>query len=110
MEPRRRRLLIYTDARGRQPLTRWLDALKDGKARGAIKARIARLEGGNFGDVRPVGESVQELRIHHGAGYRVYFAEADDVLILLLCGGSKAGQERDIARAKLFWNEAQGTL
>jgi putative addiction module killer protein len=73
----------------------WLSALRDIPARARIVSRIKSAEHGNFGDCEPVGESVSEMRIHVGAGYRVYFA-----VYLLLCGGDKSTQERDIVRAK----------
>jgi putative addiction module killer protein len=110
MEPRRRQVQIYTDGRGRRPLEDWLTGLRDIRARAVIRARVARLEAGNLGDCRPVGQGVQELRIHHGPGYRLYFAEAGAALILLLCGGSKATQRRDIGRAKRFWKDARENL
>ena len=65
-----------------------------------IKQRIARVQIGLFGDVKPVGEGLSELRIDHGPGYRVYFARRGDILVILLCGGDKGSQARDIARAK----------
>lgn len=110
MEPRRREARIYTDTRGRRPFEEWLTGLKGANARAVIRARVARLEVGNLGDCRAVGAGIQELRIHHGPGYRLYFAEAGTSLILLLCGGSKRTQQRDIERAKQFWNEARETL
>ena len=78
----------------------WLAGLKDPIASKAIKRRIARIQVGLFGDAKPVGNSAAELRIDHGPGYRVYFALRDEMLILLLCGGDKGSQSRDIARAK----------
>ena len=62
--------------------------------------RIGRLERGNFGDVRPVGEGLSELRIFHGPGYRLYLAQREQEVVILLCGGDKSSQARDIARAK----------
>jgi putative addiction module killer protein len=78
----------------------WLGELRDGTAKARIARRIDRLIGGNFGDVKSVGEGVSELRIDHGPGYRVYFTRRGSVTILLLCGGDKDSQNRDIARAK----------
>ena len=69
-------------------------------ARARIEARLIRLADGNIGDAAPVGEGVSELRIHHGPGYRVYFVQRGRVLIVLLCGGDKSDQARDIATAK----------
>lgn len=78
----------------------WLDALKDESVRGLVVARIKRLERGLLGDVEPVGEGVSELRIHVGAGWRVYFTQRGSEVVVLLVGGSKKSQARDIKRAK----------
>jgi putative addiction module killer protein len=86
----------------------WLLKLKDERARSIILARLDRLAFGHPGDVAPVGQGVSELRIHHGPGYRVYFQKRGRQLILLLCGGDKASQRRDIALAKRLaeeWND-----
>jgi putative addiction module killer protein len=85
----------------------WLRALRDSQARARIAARIRRLAFGNPGDVRPVGEGVSELRVHYGPGYRVYFVQRGEVLIILLCGGDKSTQERDIAAAKRLAKETE---
>jgi putative addiction module killer protein len=77
----------------------WLNRLRDPTARAKILVRLRRLALGNPGDVRPVGGGVSELRIDHGPGYRVYFTRRGSVLILILCGGDKRTQQRDIARA-----------
>ena len=84
---------------------KWLDRLKDRRGRLRILARIERLTLGNVGDVKPVGSGVSELRIDHGPGYRVYFVKRGTVLIILLCGGDKSTQSRDIARAKRMAEE-----
>jgi putative addiction module killer protein len=78
----------------------WLDKLKDGVARAKITARIDRLRGGNFGDVKPVGEGISELRIHYGPGYRIYFTRRGKKIVLVLYGGSKKTQIKDIKLAK----------
>ncbi len=83
----------------------WLTGLKDKVTRAIIARRIARLAGGNAGDVKAVGEGVAELRIDYGPGYRVYFVRRGEALILLLCGGDKGSQSRDIERAKKLANE-----
>ena len=80
--------------------TAWLDDLTDGTVRGVIVARIKRLALGLMGDVEPVGDGVSELRIHLGAGWRVYFVRHGNTVIVLLAGGSKRTQKADIKRAK----------
>ena len=86
----------------------WRAGLRDSVARKRIGARIDRLSFGNFGDVKPVGEVVNELRLDFGPGYRIYFVQRGDVLIILLCGGDKSSQVRDIAKAKLMAQELDG--
>ena len=78
----------------------WLAALADLRAKARILARIGRMALGNPGDVKPVGDGVSEMRIDHGPGYRVYFARRGRLYVLLLCGGDKSSQSRDIERAK----------
>ncbi len=78
----------------------WLTSLRDRRAQVKIASRIQRLSGGNSGDVRPVGDGISELRIHYGPGYRVYFETRGPVLVVLLCGGDKGSQDRDIRQAK----------
>jgi putative addiction module killer protein len=80
--------------------TAWIDGLKDLTVRGVIVARIKRLERGLMGDVQPVGDGVSELRIHLGAGWRLYFTQRGTQIIVLLVGGSKRTQKTDIKRAK----------
>ena len=83
----------------------WLKALRSGTDRAIIAKRLVRLASGNFGDVEPVGEGVSELRIHVGPGYRVYFMRRGTAIVLLLCGGDKGSQSRDIARARAMASE-----
>ncbi|AIK40844.1 MULTISPECIES: type II toxin-antitoxin system RelE/ParE family toxin [Brucella] len=87
--------LIETDI-----FSRWIGALRDRQARARIQARMRRLSLGNPGDVKPVGEGISEMRIDHGPGYRVYFMRRGPVIVVLLCGGDKGSQSRDIALAK----------
>jgi putative addiction module killer protein len=84
-----------------------LRKLRDEQARARIQIRIRRLSLGNFGDVKPVGEGVSELRIDYGPGYRIYFRQIGNLLVILLVGGSKKNQETDIAKAKKLAREAQ---
>lgn len=79
---------------------KWFKSLKDHNARMRINIRIRRLSLGNAGDVKPVGEGISELRIDYGPGYRVYFLSREQELVLLLIGGDKSTQQKDIARAK----------
>jgi putative addiction module killer protein len=86
----------------------WLAGLKDRQARARIHARIDRMADGNFGDAEPVGEGVSEARIHYGPGYRLYFMQRGQMLVVLLCGGDKSTQQKDIRKAKLIaqtWEE-----
>ena len=88
------------EIRQTEEFERWLNRLRDRTARAKILIRIRRFAFGNPGDVRPVGTGVSEMRIDHGPGYRVYFVRRGPVPVLILCGGDKTTQERDINRAK----------
>ncbi|MEO0455627.1 MAG: type II toxin-antitoxin system RelE/ParE family toxin [Cyanobacteria bacterium P01_A01_bin.114] len=94
---------IYETTAGKAPFSNWLDSLRDRKAKAKIQIRLERIRMGNFGDCKPVGEGVLELRSRYGPGYRVYFAQIGSVIILLLCGGDKSTQPRDIRQAQQFW-------
>jgi putative addiction module killer protein len=96
-------IVRYQREDGTEPYTEWFGRLRDEKAAAKILTRLHRIESGNLGDHKSVGEGVSELRIDVGAGYRVYFGMRDAVMVILLCGGDKNSQERDIARAKKFW-------
>jgi putative addiction module killer protein len=85
---------------------RWFEGLRDRRAQKHILLRLGRLEGGHFGDVKPVGDGVSELRVQHGPGYRIYFTVRGSAVVLLLCGGDKDGQARDIERAKRLARDA----
>ena len=87
------------EVRQTERFARWLEDLRDLRARARVQARIERLIGGNPGDIKPVGSGVSELRINYGPGYRVYFQEKGSTLIILLAGGDKASQPRDIDEA-----------
>jgi putative addiction module killer protein len=98
----------YQTSAGEQPFVDWLQGLSDRQARARIEARLARVAVGNLGDVEPVGEGVLELRIDWGPGYRIYFARVGKVLVLLLCGGDKRTQQKDIKRAKSYFEDFKG--
>ena len=83
----------------------WLDGLADREARSRISARLDRLNAGLFGDWKSVGGGVYELRIDHGPGYRVYYGQDGNILILLLCGGTKRTQAKDIEKAYAYWKD-----
>ncbi len=85
----------------------WLRGLRDAKAKARILARIASAAHGNFGDCKLVGQGVSEMRVHVGPGYRVYFARRAKLVYVLLCGGDKSTQDRDIERAKLLAREME---
>jgi len=87
---------------------RWLSELRDRRAVARIAARLDRLASGNPGDAQPVGDGVSELRINYGPGYRVYFIQRGPVLIILLCGGDKSSQDRDIKQAKVLAEQWKG--
>lgn len=105
MEARKRILEEYVDVSGRNYFRKWLDGLRDDKTRAVIDGRMARIENGNLGDCEPVGEGVKEFRIDYGSGYRVYFGEDGKNIIILLAGGDKKSQRKDIEVARRLWNE-----
>ena len=96
---------IYTDAAGRAPFDDWLHTLKDVQGRARIRARLARVQAGNFGDCKPLRDGVQELRVDHGPGYRVYLSRQGPVLVLLLCGSDKGDQNSAINQAIDYLND-----
>jgi putative addiction module killer protein len=100
-----KRVIVYADANGKEPFTDWLYGLRDSMGRKRILARLVRLGHGNYGDCEPVGEGVSELRLFFGPGYRVYFGEDADDIVILLCGGDKGSQSQDISQAKAYWQE-----
>ncbi len=84
---------------------KWLRKLKDIRAKTKILFRIQRIEqNGNFGDCEPVGEGISELRIHYARGYRVYLKEHEEKMVLLINGGDKSSQQKDIEKAKQIWS------
>ena len=98
-------VFAYQDGNGRKPYAEWLDRLVDKQTKARILVRVNRLASGNFGDCKPVREGVQELKIDHGPGYRVYLSKQGPVLVLLLCGSDKGGQSRAIKQAIEYLND-----
>jgi putative addiction module killer protein len=98
-------LFRYQREDGQVPFTEWLNGLHDKAAQARTRVRLCQVQAGNFGDSDPVGEGVIELRIHIGAGYRVYCARHGKAVVLLLCGGDKSSQATDIKRAKEYWSD-----
>jgi putative addiction module killer protein len=98
-------LFRYQREDGSEPFTDWLASLPDNVAQARIRVRLRQVEAGNMGDCEPVGEGVTELRVHVGAGYRVYCGQHGKTVVILLCGGNKSSQAADIKRAKVLWSE-----
>ena len=96
-------LRYYTTRNGKQPFIEWLNDLRDMTATAQINVRVRRLTLGQTGIVEPVGKGVFEMKINHGPGYRVYFAELGKEVVVLLLGGDKSSQKRDVEKAKLYW-------
>jgi putative addiction module killer protein len=101
-------LLRYQRDDGLEPFTEWLSGVRDKIAAARIRIRLRQIESGNFGDCDSVGEGVVELRVHVGAGYREYFRRHGVAIVVLLCGGDKSTQARDVKRAKEHWSEWKG--
>lgn len=97
----------YLSETGRDHYQEWLDHLKDRTAKARITVRVNRLAAGAFGDCKPLSNGVWELRVDHGPGYRVYYAQAGKKLVLLLLGGDKRQQQSDIEKALRYWSEYQ---
>ena len=100
-----RELEIYRAPNGQAPYTEWFESIRDRKTRTQIQSRIDRIKSGNLGDHKSVGDGVFELRFQFGPGYRIYFGQVGNTIVLLLCGGDKSSQNRDIERAKGYWQE-----
>lgn len=96
------------EVRQTEAFAKWRAGLKDIVARRRIGARLDRLSFGNFGDTKPVGEGVMELWLDFGPGYRIYFIQHGQRIVVLLCGGDKASQRRDIERAKTMAKQLEG--
>ncbi len=95
----------YTTSDNRVPFDEWFDSLKDVNTQAKIISRLNRITDGNLGDYRSVGEGVCELKINYGPGYRIYFGQIGMTIVILICGGDKSTQDRDIRQAKEYWTD-----
>ncbi|WAR43872.1 type II toxin-antitoxin system RelE/ParE family toxin [Methylomonas rapida] len=95
----------YQTDDGKLPFKDWLSDLADRQAKARVLTRIQRMAAGNLGDCKPIQDGVWELRIDYGPGYRMYYAQAGDKLLLLLIGGDKRKQQADIAKAVDYWQD-----
>ena len=96
--------VLETDE-GKVPFEQWYDSLRDKVTKVRVRRRLDRIELGNFGDTESVGEGVYELRLHFGSGYRIYFGRIGNTVIVLVGGGDKNTQNKDIAKAKAIWRQ-----
>lgn len=106
--PSSKELKIYKTESGRCPFEEWLNDLKDPMGRARIRSRLDRVASGNFGDSKSVGEGVFELRFIFNTGFRVYYGQDGDSIVVLLLGGDKSSQEKDILKAKTYWRDYKG--
>lgn len=104
MEAKPKTVVEYETASGKSPIFEWLKGLDQTTAL-RVRARFQRVAFGNLGDVKPVGQGVSELRLTFGGGYRVYFAQHGEEIVVLLCGGDKGSQTDDIETAKKYWTD-----
>ena len=98
---------VQYEIRSTETFDSWLDGLRDSRAATAIARGVVKLSAGLFGNVKPVGDGVREMKVDVGAGYRVYFVTRGQTVIVLLCGGDKSSQVRDIARANAMVRELE---
>ena len=105
IEAKERKVTIFVTSSGKVPYDDWFDSLRDKRAQAIVFNRIDRVRLGNFGNCRSVGGGVYELKIYYGPGLRVYFGLDGEEIVLLLCGGDKSSQKKDIAHAHELWKE-----
>ncbi len=102
-----RNVIIYQDPTGHEPFTEWLEDLRDPQTRRRILTRLRRVAQGNLGDVKALKNGIFELRLQFGPGYRIYLGEDGNTIVVLLLGGDKSSQHKDIELAKMYWMEYQ---
>lgn len=95
-------IIIYDSENGKEPFIIWLKSIKDSVTRARIKSAVLKLSKDNFGDCKRINNDILEIRLHFGSGYRIYFSNLGNIIILLLCGGDKSSQSKDIEKAKLY--------
>jgi len=105
MDAREKLIRYYQDTKGRSPFRSWISSLKDLRGVQRVEARLTNLQKGNFGVARSVGGGVMELKIDIGPGYRIYFGRDGESLVILLCGGDKSTQAKDIRIAQTYWSD-----
>ena len=105
MEVSEKQVESYVRSDGTCPFDAWIDSLRDRRARAIIRIRIGRVRLGNLGNCESVGSGVLELKIDYGPGYRVYFGQVATKLVVLLCGGDKSSQGKDIRKATEYWED-----
>jgi putative addiction module killer protein len=103
MEVRAKKLQKYITESGRCPFDEWVDSLGDKRTQAIVLTRLNRVVQGNYGLCKNLGGGIQELKIDYGAGLRVYFAEDGNTIVVLLCGGDKSTQNKDISKAQEYW-------
>ncbi len=96
---------FYIDSNGKKPFIEWLESFRDKRIKHRIQERLDRVLLGNLGDHRFLGEGVSELKLAFGSGYRIYYGMKNEKIILLLCGGDKSNQAKDIKKAKTYWQD-----
>jgi putative addiction module killer protein len=103
MEHVEREIRLYRTREGKVPFSEWFEAINDPRTRYKIDARLTRIRLGNLGDCQAVGSGVSELRLDYGPGFRIYFGQEGQEIIVLLCGGDKSTQKKDIKKAQVYW-------
>ncbi|MBI4124909.1 MAG: type II toxin-antitoxin system RelE/ParE family toxin [Deltaproteobacteria bacterium] len=105
MEAKPREIKIYQTPEGKAPFETWFYGLKDKVVRRKIRVRLDRTEEGNLGEWNAVGRGISEMKINYGPGYRIYFGQEGNTLVILLCGGDKRTQKNDIKKAQAYWED-----
>ncbi len=100
-----KQIVFYQDDAGNEPFTQWIEHFSDPRTRRRILQRLVRIQSGNYGDYKSLKDGVFELRLTFGSGYRIYFGEDGDTIVVILFGGDKSTQQQDIEKAKAYWKE-----